>query len=231
MWSCCCFFFRASRPERSGFKSVENRIDRHSWKRAEDPKRLFHMQYDVLFWLTLSIKAAYIGSCWCRYWCHHCLCYHFFWIFVNVDWMQRGTCFVMFVLFLHWQSERREWISVIDTVLCKLGGGASEGEAVSCIPQYLQWRYVAHNLLTMFFHTILVCVFPFCPLFSVFLGISSFLAILHLLNVFILLGVSSFARGRQNYEQKFTFMAALNFFAWSNQNWKPKYPFKSFCNT
>jgi hypothetical protein len=155
------------------------------------------------------------------------------------------------VLFFGRQCERRERISVIDSVLCKLGEGASEGEAVSCIPEYLQWRYVAYNLITVFFHTILVCVFPFCPLFSVFHGVSSFLAILCLLDVFILvdvfvlldvfifldvvilldvyifLRVSSFSRGRQNYDQKFAFMSALNFFAWSNQNWKPKYSFRS----
>jgi hypothetical protein len=64
--SCCCFFLPASRPESSGFRSVENRTDRHSWKGAEDPKRLFRMLYDILFWLKLSIKAAYIGGCWCR---------------------------------------------------------------------------------------------------------------------------------------------------------------------
>jgi hypothetical protein len=38
----------------------------NSWMGAEDPKRLFRMLYDILFWLKLSIKAAYIGGCWCR---------------------------------------------------------------------------------------------------------------------------------------------------------------------
>ena len=98
--------------------------------------------------------------------------------------MQRGPCFVTFVLFLGRQCEQQERISMIDTVLCKFGEGASKGEVVSCIPEYLQWRYVVYNVLTVFFHTILVCVFPFCPLSSIFLGVLSFLAILHLLDVF-----------------------------------------------
>jgi hypothetical protein len=66
MSSCCCFFLPASRPERSGFRSVENRTDRHTWMGAADPKRLLRMLYDILFWPKLSIKAAYIGGCWCR---------------------------------------------------------------------------------------------------------------------------------------------------------------------
>jgi hypothetical protein len=46
-----------------------------------------------------------------------------------------------------------------------------------------------------------------------------------------LLGVFSFGWGSQNYEQKFAFMTAASIFAWSNQNPKPKYRFRSIYTT
>jgi len=39
------------------------RIELAELKGAEDPKRLFRMLYDVLFWLKLSTNVAYIGGC------------------------------------------------------------------------------------------------------------------------------------------------------------------------
>jgi hypothetical protein len=81
----------------------------------------------------------------------------------------------------------------------------------------------------------MVSVFPFCLLFSRFLGVfrfpwcfpfprrSPFCSMFS-----ILLGVFSFGWGSQNYEQKFAFMTTLNISAWSNQNSKPKYTFTSF---
>jgi hypothetical protein len=47
----------------------------------------------------------------------------------------------------------------------------------------------------------------------------------------ILLGVFSFGWGSQNYEQKVVFITTMNIFAWSNQNPKPKYTFRSFYAT